>query len=233
LKAYKLGTFFIPMKFNRRCWSFIAVALFATVMKPASAQLVFDNIGGPVPFERLSALGLGDYSTVPATFATEAAVQFTVNSTVFLDHVDIELWFPQATINVALLANTAGNTPGAVLETTTVTSPASAPMQFFPLSRAEFSDLTLLSAGVKYWLALSPPAGTFGSWEYSLNALGLVVTDTNSRGFDDPWGAPVTDRQGGIRVYGVSAVPEASTYGLFGSGFIVFLAVFRRRSKSV
>jgi hypothetical protein len=190
------------------------------------AQVIFTNIGAETTYTPVVG-----YAINPSQ---EVAVQFTAQQSLFLDYADLELFRVSGagSVEVALLANTASNAPGSVLESGFGISPTAGASA--PVTHIEFSNSIFLSAGSIYWLAVTPgAAGGSSAWEHNGFATGRIVFDTGEPGFSDPWGIPTNAlSQAGMRIVGVSAVPEPSTYGLIGSALLLAAVACRRHLRS-
>jgi hypothetical protein len=194
----------------------------------ARAQVIYNNLGSSTTFPTASGFGIGFPS------GSEVAVRFTAGSTLLLDYADLRLWnYGAATGTVAVLTNGADNRPATLLESVAVAFPAVA-IDFspLPLTRANFSDTLLLTAGTLYWLAVSPAsASAMAGWDSTGLPFGTVVRDTGAIGAIDPWSTVVLGgREGGMRIVGVAPtpVPEPSTYGVIASVLLGGIAASRR-----
>lgn len=209
------------------------ISVFVFILAPLSrAQVIYTNIGSGGPFNAASG------SMIGGSRSQEIAIRFTAQSTLLLDYAELQIWgqfgsVGTPAINVALLAD-AANLPGGVLETSFATFP------FLlqnpnpkPLVHVEFSNSLLLSAGVNYWLAVSPAnATTQTAWSVT-PTFGRGAFDFDQIGFTDPWTDVSSRLENGMRVIGVTAVPEPSTYGLFGSALLIGCIALRRYLKRV
>lgn len=211
------------MRINMSLRALWVTLLVFAIAGASQAQVIYSNIGPELTFPfNGAALGIG--------LNQKVAVRFVAEQTLFLDYVNLRLWhgaLPAQSVNVTLWSNSSGNAPEAVLETTSANYPLfSNPL---PVTRAEFSNQTLLTAGISYWLAVSPGgANSSNAWEYSSGPMGVIATGS---GVTDTWGTPFEHQEMAIRVIGTTQttpVPESSTYGLIASAMLVGLVSFRR-----
>jgi hypothetical protein len=201
----------------------------------ANAQLIYDNLHSNDPFSTAvaRAVGLEPQHAI--------ATRFTAQQSLLLDSVALTLWGdlnlddpPEGEVSavfVSLHAHTMGGVPGGLLESVRVE--LTQRLEAMPLTHAQFSNSTLLSAGTEYWLAVSPvDSGTSTAWEYHGYPPGYIA----DRSLEHDWSAWVYgNEEGGMRVFGTpqdfTPIPEPGVYGMFAALCIAGAVALRRRQQ--
>ena len=196
------------------------------ICSAAHAQIIFSNMPSTATIPPTSGV-LVSNGTSFGTF--KQAFKFGAAESGFLHSVNLpitQFLGDSSPINVSIYLD-GGVIPGSFLASSIVNSiPAlGGPIS---VSTAYFNDDVLLSAGSSYWLAVSAVNEETGfGWAQHPDQLlprawGTTTADTYA-----PIGVNIATY---FQVNGITAVPEPSTYALFGV-LLAFVAIWRKRFR--
>lgn len=181
-----------------------------------SASTVYTTGGTPVTYDTLNAWNIGPFSSFAAVAET-----FTPTSTAILGEIDVPVDQASGTGNlvVQILANGAGDTPGTVVESITMTVGTTR-----SLVALQSSLHPTLQSGTKYWVDVTTTGSLTLNW--------FVASDLNLRStdmlFSGSWVASSQSTKGAVGILS-QTIPEPSTFAMAVLGIAL---VVSRRLKS-
>ena len=192
----------------------LALSCLSALIGPACANagtILFSNLVEPGDQYGPDAVGLGHTPAFPDPGDyLSYAVPFIPSSTAFLTSFVAPLGVATGTNQLeAFLYSDASDAPGSILESFTLTS---LPTSGFPFPLLTVNSVLdpMVTAGQRYWIAVTGGPATFGLWSLNLfqgNAADGGASMTIVNGISGPWVVGSGERTGALEVLG-TVVPE-------------------------